>query len=145
MSSDVRGVSGCGSCTGSNMDCREAEVSVLLLLSKAGGFWRLGAGAVCGTGAGPELRGLDIPDMSMFLKPSTSNDGFIVPGVDRSAAGRSRQSCQQMYVSKPGPHPVICPFHVFLCLGNGTCRTSTSTHLCSAPPIPRSLSHVAQW
>lgn len=78
MSYEVRGVSVCGSCTGSNMDCREPEeVSVLLLLSKAGGFCLLGAGAACGTGAGPEFRGLDIPVMSMFLKPSTSNDASL--------------------------------------------------------------------
>jgi hypothetical protein len=87
MSYDVRGV--CGSCTGSDIDCRETdEVSVLLLLSKTGPEM-LAAGAACGMGAGPELRGLDIPVISMFLKPSTSNDGFVVPVITPSVAVRS--------------------------------------------------------
>jgi hypothetical protein len=98
ISSDVRGVSECGSCTGSNIDCCETEeVSVPLLLSRVGGFGRAGEGAACGTGAGPELRGLVIPVMSMFLKPSTSNDGFVVPSSRRSAADRSGPQCQQMF------------------------------------------------
>jgi hypothetical protein len=98
ISSDVRGVSGCGSCTGSNKDCRETEeVSVPLLLSRVGRFGRFREGAAWGTGAGPELRGLVIPLMSMFLKPSTSNDGFVVPSSGRSAADRSGPQCQQMF------------------------------------------------
>lgn len=89
ISYDVRGDSGCGSCTGSNMDCRDIDdVSVLLLLSKTGGLMGFGVAATC-DGGRPELRGLDIPVISRFLKPSTSSDAFVDPGVVFSVAVRS--------------------------------------------------------
>lgn len=87
ISYDVRGDSGCGSCTGSNMDCREMDDVSVLLLSKTEAL--MGLGAVAAGGGGPELRGLDIPVMSRFLKPSTSSDAFVEAGAALSVAVRS--------------------------------------------------------
>lgn len=63
------------------------EVSVLLLLSKMVGLSGLEAGAF--GGGGPELRGLVMPCINRFLKPSTFNDCRLGPGATLSVAVRS--------------------------------------------------------
>jgi hypothetical protein len=86
ISYDVRGVSLCDSCIGSNIDCRDIEdVSVLSLLSTLIpailGFW--------GTANAPEPDGFALPVMRSLVNASTSIDALYAPwcvfsGVDRS-------------------------------------------------------------
>jgi hypothetical protein len=71
------------------MDCRETDEVSVLLLSITGRPCVFAASAACGRGGGPELRGLVIPVISMFLKLSTSKDGFVALGGPLSAAARS--------------------------------------------------------
>lgn len=72
------------------MDCRDTdEVSVLLPLSKMAGVELGGFEEGAFWGGGPELRGLLIPCISRFLKPSTFKDCRLTPGAGLSVAVRS--------------------------------------------------------
>lgn len=89
ISYDVRGDSGWESCVASKIDCRDMEEVSVLLLSKVarGRLDGFEAGADCR--GGPELRGLAIPCINRFLKPSTFRDCRLPPDIDLSVAIRS--------------------------------------------------------
>jgi hypothetical protein len=88
ISYDVRGDSGCISCGGSDIDCRDIDdVSVLLLLSNWGALRGLGTAAI--DFGSPDWRGPGLPVMSRVLKLSTSNDALLLPRAGLSAAVRS--------------------------------------------------------